>query len=113
MLGTVFAKLYASARRACPNTHATARIRAKPDALDSVVPAAMMVALRDEDLGTSSAVGPSWLGSLGSAGGEAKALATVRAPAPAAGPSRGKDGQDLGGTHSRGSSREGPRPARR
>ena len=47
----------------------SARIRAKPDALDSVVPAAMMVALRDEDLGTSSAVAPSWLGSLGSVRG--------------------------------------------
>ena len=49
MLGTVFAWLYASARRSWPSTQATASNRANPDTLDSDVPAAMMAALRADD----------------------------------------------------------------
>ena len=49
MFGTVLAWLYASARRACPSTQATASNRANPDTLDRDVPAAIMAALRADE----------------------------------------------------------------
>ena len=86
MLGTVLAWLYASARRACPSTQATASNRANPDTLDRDVPAAIMAALRaDEGAGAprSPGVGCSTPGTGPSP--------RTRWPA-AAGPGRGRPG---------------------